>query len=138
MSSFGRGDSVTRIAREDAEVGGVRVRAGELVLISVDAANRDPAVFDSPERLDIDRRPSRPRRSAGGRTTPSFCRRRFRWAGDGVEGRRVVRRPVRRGPYGQWGGEHDRPRPATAPCTACTAYGTVTAAPTGATAGRVI
>ncbi|MFE2638777.1 cytochrome P450 [Streptomyces scopuliridis] len=54
------GDSVTRIAREDAEVGGVRVRAGELVLISVDAANRDPAVFDSPERLDIDRRPSAP------------------------------------------------------------------------------
>ncbi|MFD7291363.1 cytochrome P450 [Streptomyces sp. NPDC059863] len=54
------GDSITRIAREDAEIGGVRVRAGELVLISIDAANRDPAVFDSPDRLDIDRRPSAP------------------------------------------------------------------------------
>ncbi|WP_326613057.1 cytochrome P450 [Streptomyces scopuliridis] len=46
------GDSITRIAREDAEVGGVPVRAGELVLISIDAANRDPAVFDSPDRPD--------------------------------------------------------------------------------------
>ncbi|MFE4540188.1 cytochrome P450 [Streptomyces scopuliridis] len=54
------GDSITRIAREDTEVGGVHVRAGELVLISTDAANRDPAVFDSPERLDIDRRPPVP------------------------------------------------------------------------------
>ncbi|MEV4972468.1 cytochrome P450 [Streptomyces scopuliridis] len=54
------GDSITRIAREDTEVGGVQVRAGELVLISIDAANRDPAVFDSPERLDIDRRSPMP------------------------------------------------------------------------------
>ncbi|WP_129771603.1 cytochrome P450 [Streptomyces sp. L-9-10] len=54
------GDSIARIAREDAEIGGVPVRAGELVLISIDAANRDPAVFDSPDRLDIDRRPSTP------------------------------------------------------------------------------
>ncbi|MFJ6185241.1 cytochrome P450 [Streptomyces sp. NPDC092295] len=54
------GDSIARIAREDAEIGGVTVRAGELVLISIDAANRDPAVFDYPERLDIDRRPSTP------------------------------------------------------------------------------
>ncbi|MFE4639631.1 cytochrome P450 [Streptomyces sp. NPDC056730] len=54
------GDSIARIAREDAEIGGVQIRAGELVLISIDAANRDPAVFDSPDRLDIDRRPSMP------------------------------------------------------------------------------
>ncbi|MFJ9032864.1 cytochrome P450 [Streptomyces sp. NPDC102274] len=54
------GDSIARIAREEAEIGGVRVRAGELVLISIDAANRDPAVFESPDRLDIDRRPSSP------------------------------------------------------------------------------
>ncbi|MGW4238426.1 cytochrome P450 [Streptomyces sp. NPDC004749] len=51
------GDSITRVAAAETVVGGVTVRAGELVLISTDAANRDPAVFDHPERLDIDRPP---------------------------------------------------------------------------------
>uniref|UniRef100_UPI00110F9BAD cytochrome P450 n=1 Tax=Streptomyces chryseus TaxID=68186 RepID=UPI00110F9BAD len=49
------GDSITRIALEDVTLGHVRVRAGELVMISRDAANRDPAVYPEPERLDIDR-----------------------------------------------------------------------------------
>ncbi|MEV8306838.1 cytochrome P450 [Streptomyces flavidovirens] len=49
------GDSITRIAMEDLVIGGVQVRAGELVMISTDAANHDPAVFAEPERLDIDR-----------------------------------------------------------------------------------
>ncbi|MGA4845174.1 cytochrome P450 [Streptomyces sp. G5(2025)] len=49
------GDSITRIAMEDLVIGDVHVHAGELVMISTDAANHDPAVFAEPERLDIDR-----------------------------------------------------------------------------------
>jgi mycocyclosin synthase len=49
------GDSIARIAMEDLVIGDVQVRAGELVMISTDAANHDPAVFPEPERLDIDR-----------------------------------------------------------------------------------
>ncbi|UNO39308.1 cytochrome P450 [Streptomyces sp. MST-110588] len=49
------GDSITRIATEDLDLGGTRIAAGELVLISTDAANHDPAVFPEPERIDPDR-----------------------------------------------------------------------------------
>ena len=44
-----------RIATEDAEVGGVTIRAGEGVVIALQAANRDPAVFEVPEKLDLSR-----------------------------------------------------------------------------------
>ena len=47
-----------RVATEDLEIGGVTVRAGEGVLFQLAAANRDPRVFDDPERLDV-RRPPR-------------------------------------------------------------------------------
>jgi cytochrome P450 len=46
-----------RVATEDVELGGVVVRAGEAVLVSLAAANRDPAVFTNPEWLDLDREP---------------------------------------------------------------------------------
>lgn len=49
------GDSIARIATEDLTLGGTQVRAGELVLVSTDAANHDPAVFPQPERIDPDR-----------------------------------------------------------------------------------
>jgi mycocyclosin synthase len=49
------GDSIARIATEDLVIGHVQVKAGQLVMISTDAANHDPAVFPDPERLDIDR-----------------------------------------------------------------------------------
>ncbi|MFI9006430.1 cytochrome P450 [Actinosynnema sp. NPDC053489] len=42
-----------RTALEDVEVGGVVVRAGESVSISVAAANRDPARFERPDEFDI-------------------------------------------------------------------------------------
>ncbi|HEX7836091.1 MAG TPA: cytochrome P450 [Kofleriaceae bacterium] len=45
-----------RIALEDVEVAGQVVRAGQTVCVSPLAANRDPAVFDDPDRLDIGRR----------------------------------------------------------------------------------
>jgi len=45
----------TRIAREDVEVDGRLIRAGEAVTVSIAAANRDPSRFDDPERLDVTR-----------------------------------------------------------------------------------
>ncbi|NNN29036.1 cytochrome P450 [Streptomyces sp. S3(2020)] len=44
-----------RIATEDVEVGGVTVRAGEGVVVALQAANRDPAVFTGPDTLDLTR-----------------------------------------------------------------------------------
>ncbi|MET7902503.1 cytochrome P450 [Streptomyces sp. NPDC005336] len=44
-----------RAAREDVEIAGVRVRAGETVVASIAAANRDPAHFPDPDELDITR-----------------------------------------------------------------------------------
>ncbi len=44
-----------RTAKQDVEVGTTAVTAGEQVLICVGAANRDPAVFAEPDRLDFSR-----------------------------------------------------------------------------------
>lgn len=41
---------------EDVELGGQTIAAGDMVIGVNSAANRDPAVFDDPERLDILRR----------------------------------------------------------------------------------
>ncbi|MGX1884879.1 cytochrome P450 [Streptomyces sp. NPDC055287] len=49
------GDSLPRVATEDLDIGHAQVEAGQLVMISTDAANHDPTVFPEPERLDIDR-----------------------------------------------------------------------------------
>jgi cytochrome P450 len=46
---------VDRYATADAEVAGVRIPAGDLVVVSLSAANRDPAVFADPDRYDIRR-----------------------------------------------------------------------------------
>jgi cytochrome P450 len=40
---------------DDVEVGGVTIPAGTLVIVNTAAANRDPAVYDDPDRLDITR-----------------------------------------------------------------------------------
>jgi cytochrome P450 len=45
-----------RYAQEDTDVAGVPIAAGERVLLSYPAANRDEAVFADPMRFDI-RRP---------------------------------------------------------------------------------
>jgi cytochrome P450 len=39
----------------DLEVGGAVLRRGEFVLVLIGSANRDPAAFDRPERLDLTR-----------------------------------------------------------------------------------
>ena len=44
-----------RTAVEDVELGGVVIPAGTLVIANTGAANRDPAVYDDPDRLDITR-----------------------------------------------------------------------------------
>ncbi|HEX6443800.1 MAG TPA: cytochrome P450 [Streptosporangiales bacterium] len=44
-----------RVALEDVEVDGHPVRAGETVVISIPAGNRDPERFDAPETLDVTR-----------------------------------------------------------------------------------
>ena len=45
-----------RIALEDVEIAGVIIPAGTLVIANTAAANRDPAVYDDPDRLDITRK----------------------------------------------------------------------------------
>ncbi|MEU3957294.1 cytochrome P450 [Streptomyces achromogenes] len=44
-----------RVAREDIELGGVTIRAGEGILPLNNAANHDPRVFPDPDRLDVRR-----------------------------------------------------------------------------------
>ncbi len=46
---------VDRYATRDVEVAGVMVRKGDLVIVSLAAANRDPAVFPDPHRFDLHR-----------------------------------------------------------------------------------
>ncbi|GHH44604.1 cytochrome P450 [Streptomyces candidus] len=43
-------------AREDVELDGKVIRAGETVVMSIDAANRDPLRFPDPDTLDLTRR----------------------------------------------------------------------------------
>lgn len=45
-------------ARVDVEIGGTRIRRGEVVIAPLGAANRDPAYFTDPDRLDPARRPN--------------------------------------------------------------------------------
>ncbi|MFD2472711.1 cytochrome P450 [Amycolatopsis silviterrae] len=46
-----------RAALEDVEVGGQVIKAGDSVVVSIQAANRDPVRFERPDELDV-RRPS--------------------------------------------------------------------------------
>ncbi|ONF63641.1 cytochrome P450 [Amycolatopsis keratiniphila] len=45
----------TRVATEDVPLGGVTIRAGEAVLVDLDSANRDEAVYDDTDELRLDR-----------------------------------------------------------------------------------
>jgi cytochrome P450 len=44
-----------RVAVKDVEVAGMRIQQGELVIIYLAAANRDPSVFPDPHHFDIER-----------------------------------------------------------------------------------
>ncbi|MET7891511.1 cytochrome P450 family protein [Streptomyces mirabilis] len=50
--------AIRRFPVEDVTIGAVTVPAGETVLLSLAAANRDPARFPDPERLDLGREAS--------------------------------------------------------------------------------
>ncbi|MFD4567616.1 cytochrome P450 [Streptomyces sp. NPDC058475] len=49
---------LSRIAMEDVEIKGVRIRAGDAIYVSYLAANRDPDVFPDPETIDFSRSPN--------------------------------------------------------------------------------
>ncbi|TMS52452.1 cytochrome P450 [Mycobacterium sp. DBP42] len=57
-----------RVAIEDVTLGGVTIPAGTVVNANLAAANRDPAVFPDPDRLDILRDGSAPMMTFGGGT----------------------------------------------------------------------
>ncbi|EIV92431.1 cytochrome P450 [Frankia sp. QA3] len=44
-----------RVATEDLDLGGAHISKGELVVVAMNAANRDPRVFGDPDALDLDR-----------------------------------------------------------------------------------
>lgn len=48
--------AIRRFPREDVEIDGVTIPAGETVMLSLASANRDPARFADPDHLDVDRR----------------------------------------------------------------------------------
>ncbi len=55
-----------RQAADDVELAGVRIPAGTLVVANTASANRDPAVYPDPERLDITRDGQPPMLTFGG------------------------------------------------------------------------
>ncbi|MGA8113775.1 MAG: cytochrome P450 [Actinocatenispora sp.] len=60
----------TRVVRGSITVGGEEAADGTVLLLLLAAANRDPAVFDNPDRFDLHRRPGRHLAFAAG---PHFC-----------------------------------------------------------------
>ena len=48
-----------RYATADAVLGGAHIGRGQLVRLSLTAANRDPALFDDPDEFRLDRPPRR-------------------------------------------------------------------------------
>jgi len=47
---------IPRYARTDLKIDGVAIRAGDLVLLDIEGANHDPAVFSDPDHVDITRK----------------------------------------------------------------------------------
>jgi cytochrome P450 len=60
-----------RTARTGIEVGGARIAEGQSVVLMLAAANRDPAAFEDPDAVALDR-PAKPRPVAFGHG-PHFC-----------------------------------------------------------------
>jgi pentalenolactone synthase len=50
------GVGIPRYARDDIDIAGITITAGELVLLDPGSANHDPAFFDDPDAVDFDRR----------------------------------------------------------------------------------
>jgi len=62
---------VDRYATRDVELGGTRIRRGDLVTISIAGANRDPAVFTDPDRFNVRR--ANARLNLAFAVGPHFC-----------------------------------------------------------------
>jgi cytochrome P450 len=62
---------VDRYATRDVELAGARIARGDLVTVSLTAANRDPAVFEHPDTYDL-RRPNL-RKQLAFAHGPHFC-----------------------------------------------------------------
>jgi cytochrome P450 len=62
---------VDRFATADAGLGPARIRVGDLVVVSLAGANRDPASFPDPDRFDV-RRPNA-RQNLGFALGPHYC-----------------------------------------------------------------
>jgi len=60
-----------RRATQDVEIAGRKIRAGERVTLWMISANRDPAVFERPDELDLARQPNE--HVALGAGGPHFC-----------------------------------------------------------------
>jgi cytochrome P450 len=52
---FRKGVGIPRVATEDVELGGVTIKAGDIVHVSYLTANRDGRKFDRPDELDLER-----------------------------------------------------------------------------------
>jgi cytochrome P450 len=62
IEEFLRAFSPVTMAREvvkDTKIGGCPIKAGNMILLSFPAANRDPAVFPNADKVIIDRRENR-------------------------------------------------------------------------------
>ena len=49
------GSTLPRYAREDVEIAGVTIKAGDLVILELGAGNHDPDIYDEPERFEVAR-----------------------------------------------------------------------------------
>jgi len=56
-----------RVVKQDVEIGGVRLKEGDKVLIPLGAADRDPERFDNPDDVDLTRDPNPHLAFGGGR-----------------------------------------------------------------------
>lgn len=60
-----------RTAKRDIEIGAQKIQEGDKIALYYGAANRDPAVFENPDRLDVGRTPNH--HVAFGATGAHFC-----------------------------------------------------------------
>jgi hypothetical protein len=62
--------AVVRIATADVEIGGTSIAAGDVLMLMLGAANRDPEHFEAPDDFSADREPNRHLSFGMG---PHFC-----------------------------------------------------------------
>jgi cytochrome P450 len=91
-----------RKAMAEIEMGGVTIPKGSFLHLAIGGANRDPAVFDNPERFDIARSPNPHHAFAGGK---HIC---LGATLSKIEGRIAVGEFIRRFPDARFDGPRER------------------------------